>query len=314
MKTNVACLRHIGIAFFVFHLSFIHAQVDLLKISQGSIQRHADFPSQYVSHRTVDVWLPNAYAKEKSYSVLYMHDGQLLYDSTITWNKQEWDVDTAMQRLIDRSLVRETIVVGIHNVNSERHSDYFPQKPFASLPSKIQDSLLHLGPGEHGLFAKPVQSDNYLKFIVQELMPFINENYATRTGPDHTYIAGSSMGGLISWYALCEYPKIFGGAACLSTHWPGIFTVENNPIPDAFLNYLNHHLPDPRTHKVYFDYGTETLDALYEPFQLKADAIMEQNGYSERHWKTLKFEGKDHSENAWAERLHLPLLFLLGKE
>jgi predicted alpha/beta superfamily hydrolase len=121
------------------------------------------------------------------------------------------------------------------------------------------------------------------------------------------------MGGLISMYAICEYPDIFGGAACMSTHWPGIFTVENNPIPDAFLGYLKSNLPDPTQHKLYFDFGTATLDALYEPFQNKADGIIAAKGYTSKNWVTKKFEGADHSERAWANRLQIPLTFLLTK-
>jgi predicted alpha/beta superfamily hydrolase len=124
---------------------------------------------------------------------------------------------------------------------------------------------------------------------------------------------GSSMGGLISMYAICEYPDVFGGAACLSTHWPGTFAVENNPIPDAFINYLKLHLPDPKRHKIYFDYGDQTLDALYPPFQKKVDEVMKAKGFSERNWMTKFFQGENHSERAWHKRLDTPLLFLLKK-
>lgn len=284
------------------------------KVAQGKIERHVGFVSKYVTNRTIDVWLPNGYRLNKKYPVLYMHDGQMLFDSNITWNKQEWDVDSIVQKLISRSLIREVIVVGIHNISKERHSDYFPQKPFESLPANTKDSILNLGRGEMQLFAKPVQSDMYLKFIVKELIPFVDEKYATMKGPENTFIMGSSMGGLISWYALCEYPEIFGGAACLSTHWPGIFTVENNPIPDAFYNYLKLNLPDSKNHRIYFDFGTATLDALYPPLQEKVDEIMVMKGYNSTNWKSLMFKGEDHSENAWSKRLHEPLKFLLKSD
>jgi predicted alpha/beta superfamily hydrolase len=130
-------------------------------------------------------------------------------------------------------------------------------------------------------------------------------------GPKGTFIAGSSMGGLISLYALCEYPKVFGSAACLSTHWPGIFTMENNPVPDAFIRYLEENLPRPGSHKIYFDFGTETLDSLYEPLQNRVDDVMRHHGYTHKNWMTLKFPGEDHSERAWHSRLEVPLLFLL---
>ncbi len=114
-------------------------------------------------------------------------------------------------------------------------------------------------------------------------------------------------------YAISEYPDIFKGAACLSTHWIGTF--DDNPvIAQSFINYFGENIPNPANHKIYFDYGTETLDQHYEPYQLKIDSIMRINGYDELNWKTLKFEGKDHSEASWRERLDIPLIFLLGKE
>ena len=152
-----------------------------------------------------------------------------------------------------------------------------------------------------------------MKFIVKELKPIIDGKYSVYTDAKHTFIAGSSMGGLISMYAICEYPNIFGGAACLSTHWPGIFAVENNPIPNAFFEYLKKHLPNPKNHKLYFDYGTATLDAMYEPFQLKVDKIMKAKGFTSQNWSTQKFEGEEHSEKSWNKRLHIPIEFLLGK-
>jgi enterochelin esterase-like enzyme len=119
------------------------------------------------------------------------------------------------------------------------------------------------------------------------------------------------MGGLITLYAVCEYPDIFGGAACLSTHWTGIYVVEGNPVPDAVFQYLTTHLPDPENHKIYFDHGDQTLDALYPTLQKKADAIMKAKGYTEKNWITRYFPGENHSEAAWGKRLNFPLLFLL---
>ena len=157
-----------------------------------------------------------------------------------------------------------------------------------------------------------IHSDNYLKFIVKELKPLIDEKYSTYSEKEHTFIMGSSYGGLISMYAICEYPEVFEGAACLSTHWIGTFN-DNPVIAQSFIDYFGKNVPDPKNHKIYFDYGTETLDQYYEPYQLKIDSIMRLKGYTESNWKTLKFEGKDHSEDSWRERLHIPVTFLLGK-
>jgi enterochelin esterase-like enzyme len=222
---------------------------------------------------------PKATATAKKYAVLYMHDGQMLYDSTTTWNKQEWGVDEVLSKLINNHEIKNCIVVGIWNGGKLRHSEYFPQKPFEALSPNQQDTL-YKATRSNGqiLFADKVQSDNYLKFLVTELKPFIDQSFSTYKNQANTFVAGSSMGGLISMYAICEYPKVFGGAACLSTHWTGIFRANNNPIPEAFMHYLRTNLPSPKKHKIYFDYGTATLDALYKPFQEQADAIMKQKG------------------------------------
>jgi predicted alpha/beta superfamily hydrolase len=117
---------------------------------------------------------------------------------------------------------------------------------------------------------------------------------------------GSSAGAMISLYAISEHPDVFGGAACLSTHWP---------LGDGVLvEYFKDKLPDPATHRIYFDFGTETLDKNYEPYQLKMDAAMEHRGYRDgTNWITCKFKGAEHSEKAWRRRVHIPLEFLLGK-
>lgn len=284
------------------------------QVPHGKIERLEFFPSKHIPARHIDIWLPDSYAPQKPHPVLYMHDGQMLFDPTITWNGQCWGVSQVIHKLSQDKEIRVPIIVGVWNPGEARHAEYFPQKPFAKLPSNFQDYLRHHAKRDDGsaLLTTDVYADDYLRFLVSELKPYIDQHYVTLPDQQNTFIAGSSMGGLISLYALCEYPKVFHGAACLSTHWVGIHRNENNPIPDAFFNYLDEALPSPANHRIYFDYGTETLDALYEPHQLRVDELMQRKGYNEQNWQTLKFEGADHSENAWQERLHIPLKFLLA--
>jgi enterochelin esterase-like enzyme len=122
---------------------------------------------------------------------------------------------------------------------------------------------------------------------------------------------GSSMGGLISVYAMNEYPQVFGGAAGLSTHWVGSFEA-NAALPLAAFNYLQRHLADPATHRLYLDHGTTELDALYAPYQAFIDQIVRDRGYSAANSVSRVFEGAGHNEKAWAARLEIPLLFLMG--
>ncbi len=280
-----------------------------IKVSSGKVIRHEMFESAFVDARHVDVWLPQDYSSEKKYAVLYMHDGQMLFDASSTWNKQEWGVDETMTQLMQNDQIRDCIVVGIWNIKDYRHSEYFPQRAWQMTGKKEQAEILkkqdaHINPK---LFEKGLRADNYLRFIVQELKPFIDQTYATKADKANTFIMGSSMGGLISCYAICEYPGVFEGAICMSTHWPAVDGIT--------LKYLKNHLPNPDTHRIYFDYGTETLDALYEPYQQKVDALMERNGFvMDKNFMSRKFEGAAHDENAWKKRLHIPLEYMLKTE
>lgn len=273
-----------------------------VKVTAGSIERYL-FRSDYVDERMVDIWLPDGYTPNKRYAVLYMHDGQMLYDASRAWNAREWDVDSTVDKLTKSGEIREVIVVGIFNNGNKRHLEYFPQKAIDRIAEPEHQKVLDLMPG--GPLA-----DNYLKFIVTELKPFIDTVYSTKPDRGNTFIAGSSMGGLISMYAICEYPQVFVGAGCLSTHWIGTFD-NNKEIPAAFNEYLKKHLPSPRNHKLYFDHGTVGLDANYPEYQKRIDATVRASGYTDKSLMTLEFPGDDHSETYWAARLHTPLTFLL---
>ncbi len=292
--------------------SLLYCQIP--KATSGTIQHFEKFKSSFVDARNIDVWLPDNYSEKEKYAVLYMHDGQMLFDATITWNKQSWEVDATAGKLIEEGKIKKLIVVGIWNNGLKRHPEYFPQKVYKKLTDEeknfVSNELLSRGKIDETF--SPI-SDHYLKFIVTELKPFIDSHFSTLTDKDDTFIAGSSMGGLISMYAICEYPEVFGAAACLSTHWTGIYQIENNPIPAAFFDYMRTYLPNPRTNRIYFDYGDKTLDELYFSLQLTANDIMREKGFNKANWITLLFPGKDHSEKSWAERLHIPLEFLLDK-
>ncbi len=285
-----------------------------IKVSSGRIERFLNFKSDYVDARNIDVWLPNGYTDKEKYAVLYMHDGQMLYDAETSWNKQVWEVDEVAGKLIAENKTRKFIVVGIWNNGLKRHQEYFPEKAYKNISEADKEYISNylIQRAKIEVVFNPI-SDDYLKFIVTELKPFIDKTFATKANAANTFIAGSSMGGLISMYAICEYPDVFGGAACLSTHWSGIYQIENNPVPQAFYNYLKSNLPNPKNHKIYFDYGDKTLDALYPTLQKQVDIIMRKKGFTSKNWITKFFPGKDHSESAWRERLDIPLEFLLRK-
>ena len=277
----------------------------------GQIKRIESFPSQYVATRTVDIWLPTNYTETKKYQVLYMHDGQMLFDAKTTWNKQEWGVDEKIDSLVQKKAMKEVIVVAIWNIPTQRHLNYFPQKAIDFLSDSDKKTVLEEAK-KSNLDLTQISSDKYLKFIVSEVKPFIDSHFSVYTNKENTAIMGSSMGGLISMYALCEYPTVFGKAACLSTHWIGLKNMENNPIPNAFFAYLQAKLPSPKTHKIYFDFGTATLDAAYVQYENDVNTVLKIKGFDDTNSKNLKFENADHTENSWNKRLAIPLQFLFN--
>ena len=297
--------------------------IDLLKdgseihTAYGRVEEYPQFESGHMSPRQVYVWLPDGYSPREKYPVLYMHDGQMLFDDTWTWNGQEWQVDEVVGRLIAEGKIPPAMVVGVAHGNN-RFGEYFPEKvlgyldsvPAASASAQALDYMLS--------FCDVYEADEYLRFLTTELKPFIDSRYSTLPDREHTFIAGSSMGGLISMYALCEYPDVFGGAACMSTHLPMITSADyaraadiSQTVFDAFLRYLSDHLPAAGSRLLYTDRGDSTLDTLYPPYQDRLDSLLTSKGWTAPDWQTRVFPGAAHTEHDWAARLHVPVTFLL---
>jgi len=284
--------------FLAFVLLLVAAPV--LADPADGLQPPITVQSKLVPARTVQIWLPPGYATSKRrYPVLYLHDGQNVYDTPSPFSGKSWEVHRALDRLIAANKVRPAILVAVWN-NDNRLGEYMPQAAVPAVGAKGD-------PGSDDLFKKlPVErakiaGDAYVRFLATELKPLIDRQYRTLRGPNDTMLMGSSMGGLISAYAVTRYPKVFGAAACLSTSWP---------IGDGFAErWFAAHLPR-KTTRLYFDYGTGTNDGSIEPFQHKLDAAAGSRG---GNWVSRAFPGAEHSERAWQARVDIPLTFLLGR-
>jgi predicted alpha/beta superfamily hydrolase len=266
----------------------------------GRITSYPHFPSRYVAAREVDVWVPPGYDRNPSerYPVIYVEDGQNLFDARQSYDGHTWEIAPAMVRLIANGRTRGAIIVGIWNTGLTRSADYIPAKAVSV------DDVSRVA-NAYAAQSHPIVSDRYLRFLVEELKPFVDRTFRTEPEAAHTFAMGSSIGALISIYALAEYPAVFGGAACLSTHW-----LAGN---GAVIDYLRTHLPSAADHRIYFDLGTQTLDSQYGPYQAKMDTLMKTHGYREGvSWETRVFPGADHSEASWSKRVEVPLAFLLA--
>lgn len=266
----------------------------------GTLSTIERFESRFVDARRVDVWLPPSYGQDaaRRYPVLYMHDGQNLFEPALSYIGVDWGLDEAVTQLAAEGRLREAIVVGIWNT-PKRFAEYMPAKAIteSGLPRDWPDMAWMSG--------HKIDSDDYLRFLVEELKPHVDANYRTRPGREDTAIMGSSMGALISLYAVTEYPEVFGAAGCVSMHWP---------LGDGIVaEYLARHLPARGRNRFYFDHGTATLDAGYAPYQRRVDAMLRASGWREgRDFLTYADIGAAHDERAWRARLAVPLEFLLG--
>ncbi|HEX7914991.1 ChaN family lipoprotein [Rudaea sp.] len=283
--------------------------------AEGSVVHHAAFASKFVKPRDVSVWLPEGYdPKGERLPVLYMQDGENLYDSSRSLSGANWGVDVTVSRLIREGKMPRVIVVGMASTDL-RGREYLPKKIYDRLPAATRVAIATGWGGE------PL-SDEYLKFIVRELKPFIDRSYHTKAGAADTYVMGSSMGGLISFYAQAEYPQVFGASASLSLHWLLGSSRDQRPdsaihapqVSKAFADYLDGSALKPAGHRVYIDQGTATLDASYRPYSLAFEDLMRARGWTRGgDFESRVFAGENHSEAAWNKRLATPLEFLFSQ-
>jgi predicted alpha/beta superfamily hydrolase len=269
------------------------------------LTRFPDMQVEGLRPRDVWVWTPPDYKADphRHFPVIYMHDGQNLFFAEKSYSKVTWGVAEAITRLAGWGLIEPAIVVGMDN-SANRFGDYLPTRAFETAEGQAQiEKMVDLH--NDALEKNEFVADLYLKLIVEVIKPKVDAYFRTLPGLPHTFVMGSSMGGLISLYALVEYPGVFGGAGCFSPHWPVVESV--------IQPYLKTRLPEARGHRLYFDYGSEGLDADYGTGQAMVDEVVREKGYQPgQDWLTRYAPGGDHHERAWRSRLHVALRFLLG--
>ncbi len=244
----------------------------------GKVQYHYEFYSRYLKNeRDIIVWLPPSYEHgEKSYPVLYLQDGQNMFNPQTSFIGYDWKVDETASGLINGNEINEFIAVGIYN-SKDRLEEYnwFTQK-----------------------------GKNYCSFLINELKQFIDDSYRTKKNRNNTAVLGSSMGGLISFQLVWNYERIFGKAACLSNS----FWIDEREI----FNMVKDDPEKLKDIELYLDCGTgekELIDDNKEMVEL-----LQSYGYDKDNRLMFYYpEGARHTEQDWAERLHLPLKFLFGK-
>lgn len=268
----------------------------------GTITRHANVAGAGLLPRHIEVWRPDG-SEGKALPLLVMHDGQNLFTGEYAYGGQSWGVVEAVTRLVAAGTIPPIMIAGVWN-SPQRWRDYVPADLVRRLPEVMQTRFITSQQGGS-------LSTAYLAFLADTVVPMLRRDYPV--APGRVAIMGSSMGGLASLNALLLRPDVFDRAGCVSTHWP-ILNPEPAGAPKvsaAIAGYLDAHLGKPADRKLWFDYGDQTLDQFYAPFQAVADARVKAHGWqSPRDTVTRAYPGAAHNEASWRARVADPLTFL----
>lgn len=253
----------------------------------GNIKYHENFYAKKLNNkRTIIVYLPPNYekVKQKRYPVLYMHDGQNIFDDATSFIGVEWGVDETVEKLISDKKIKEIIVVGIYN-NCDRANEYTP----------FNDK-------KHGGGI----ADKYADFIINDLKPFIDKTYRTLPDRNNTAIMGSSLGGLVSLYIAWKHPETFAMSGVISPAlwWAG-YKIFNEIEKSTKKNNI----------KIYLDMGTregttlESFNSAIIDARKMRDILLNKGFVLDKDLQYFEDEGAIHNESAWAKRVYRPLIF-----
>lgn len=241
--------------------------------------------------RSVDVWIPNGNEPSAGRPLLIVQDGQNLFVDGLGTGEVSWRLADTVSRLASLGQIDPPIIAGIWNTG-HRWSEYCPP-----LVTKMLD------PSGAVIDGQPI-GNKYAAFVLNEIVPTVTHDLGVDSS--RQFAMGSSMGGLISLYLLCEYPDQLAGAASLSTHWP--------IIGQEIVPYLKERLPSPGRHRIYLDRGTVGLDASYQRMQEMVDQTIGARGWRrDIDWISHTSAGASHDEKSWASGVEKPLAFLLSK-
>ncbi len=246
--------------------------------------KHEQFRSRFLrNERDLVVYLPPSYDQQpwRHFPVLYLHDGQNLFDGSTSFIPgMDWHVGQTADRCIQSGEVEPLIIVGIYNAGKARIREYTPTR------------VPRLGGG---------RADRYAKFLIQELKPFVDAGYRTLSGPVHTGLGGSSLGGLVSLYLGLKLPNVFGKLAALS---PSVWW--NQHVMHRFAAGAQVN-PRPR---IWLDIGTKEGPRIVQDVEQFRDVLLGKGWRLEQDLHYERVEGAEHNEAAWARRVAPFLQFL----
>jgi predicted alpha/beta superfamily hydrolase len=255
----------------------------------GNIQEHHEFPSRILrNQRNVLVYLPQGYRRftRRRHPVLYLHDGQNVFDAATAFSHVEWGVDETAHRLVRQKLMEPAIIVAIDNTGDNRIHEYAPSRGVISATGKRKKR-------SRGL------ARHYGRFLTEELKPFIDHTYRTRPEREATGLAGSSLGGLVTMALGLWFPNVFSRLGVMS---PSVWW--DDQIIVRMVEEMEYKLPL----KIWLDTGTH--EEGWERARALRDALVEKGWKLYDDLQYLEVEGGEHTEGAWAARVDPMLRYL----
>ena len=252
----------------------------------GIVRTHEGFHSRHLENdRTIIVYLPPGYTQETAdrYPVLYLHDGQNIFDRATSIG-EEWQVDEAAQRLISAGEIEPLIAVGIYNTGVHRIDEYAP----TARPDK----------GGGG------RADAYGRMLIEEVKPFIDATYKTLPSAASTAIGGSSLGGLLTMHLGLRYPTAFGRLAVMS---PSVWW--DDRVILAEVEALPHKLPL----RIWLDAGTAEGEQVLEDSRALRDALVAKGWQLGDDLSYHEAPGGEHNERSWGARIDAVLKYLFPR-
>jgi predicted alpha/beta superfamily hydrolase len=252
-------------------------------VNPGQLRKHENFRSRFLrNQRDLIVYTPPRYDEqpERRFPVLYLHDGQNLFDGATSYIPgQDWHVGETATYAINLGQVQPLIIVGMYNTKA-RIREYTPTQ------------VPKLGGG---------RADRYEKFLLQEVKPFIEREYRTLSDPWNTGIGGSSLGGLVSLYLGLKGTRVFGKIAALS---PSVWWNQR-----VIVRFAEAAPPEPRP-RIWLDIGTREGPRIVDDVEKFRDVLLAKGWQHERDLHYERVEGAEHNEAAWAARVGPFLRFL----
>ncbi len=259
----------------------------------GDLQLHEFRSRVFRNTRFLRVWLPPGYDDSenqgKPYPVLYLNDGQNLFEASSSFTGVEWQVDETADRLIHEGAVPPMIIVGIDNAGKDRLREYMPHRSMHPMMLRVQ--------GQY-----------YPEFLMKEVMPFVEGNYRVETGPENTGLGGSSLGALIALHTVMERPGLIGRLLIES---PSLWTSNRQAIKESRKVRI---WPE----RIFLAAGTAEAESAERSRTVVDDvrelgAIVRRAVLSEKRLRLVITDRAGHTESAWAERFPEALQFLFGQ-